>query len=322
VFDVGRAGAPPPAAARAVSGELGGPAYREARLERARELLGPEVGSLGPWALLTDVEDGRLLAALGRRAAALEAAYRRRTGLAPRPAAAPEAVLLFAREATYRAYEAGEGRLADLGLAGHGGGGLASLWVEGRPAEQAGALLVHELTHLINRRALREGLPPWLDEGLADDLGFARAGRDGSLSPGTLWGQDVVRERQIPLEPGRVRLEQTREIGGARAALSRLRQALDAGEVPPLGDFLALSPGQFVEPEGRTLRYPLAAFFVRFLFAGEERAERFRGFLASVAGGGPADGEALLRSLGASWDELQREFESWVRERARQELGG
>jgi len=283
----------------------------------AAVLLGGEAGSLGSYDLLTDVEDGELLAVLDRLASSLDPVFESRYGLAPAPPEPDEAVLLFAREEVYRRYASEEGEdLAALGLAAHAGGGLAALFVGERDREQVTALLVHELTHLVTQRTLGPGLPPWLEEGLADDLAYSRIARDGRLEPDTLGGASSLREERRSLGRGVERVEQTQEISGGRAALLRLARLVDDGSLPTLETLVGLSRKRFLESEDRSLYYPLSAFFVRFLLA-DESALAFRRVLADVAEGSYLTGELLLARLETDWGTLQRRFESWLRSEAR-----
>lgn len=296
---------------------------RQRRRARAEALLGSDPRTLGPYELLTDVEDAELLAGLERLTGALPEVFGRRYGLAPSPPGPDEAVLLFAQESSYLRFTEEDARqvaapdLAALGLAAHAGGGLAALYVGEQSWGQVAALLTHELTHLITNRDLGEELPPWLDEGLAEDLAYCRIEEDGTLVAGTLGGVASRSERRIRLAPGVQRIEQKQEITGARAALVRLARLADTGGVPSLEALTRLSREEFVAPEGRDLRYPLSAFFVRFLLDRGETAGAFRGYLAGIAAGAPADSDGLVEHLGTDWDRLQRRFESWLRAEVR-----
>jgi hypothetical protein len=172
------------------------------------------------------------------------------------------------------------------------------------------ATLVHELTHLANRRALGPALPPWLDEGLADDLATASIGAGGGLDPTALGGSVERAGSGVTYH-------------GPRADLRRLSALAEAGDLPSLSRLTALDWEGFVLPARRDVHYPLAGFFVRFLLAGEGGAlrEPFRDFLASVAAGESADGPALIRRLDRSWDSLQWSFELWLLGEAAAEAG-
>lgn len=126
-------------------------------------------GRCGPFALLTDVTTTGPLAMCERVGSRIEAAHRRRYGLELVGEAA-ETVLLFGREAAYLAFrdEQSPGLRGDaFASAAHG---FVAVPVGGRTPVAVESSLVHELTHLLNRRSLGPALPPWLDEGLARDL--------------------------------------------------------------------------------------------------------------------------------------------------------
>lgn len=286
-----------------------------ARLARARALLaaGREI-SLGPYRLLTDLDDARLLARLDVLAGSVRQVYRERLGLEPPPPAG-EVVVLFGREADYRRFSAGEETLEGLEAHGHAGGGMAALAAEDKEPEALAALLVHELVHLENRRAFPGELPPWLEEGLAEDLAYSRLDAGGRLQPGTLGGHAIQRRDRLG------NLEQM-ELAGARAALSRLLQGWDDRRRRPLEELLSLSWYELVEPSVRPILYPQSAFFVRFLLDGGDPglAAGFRAYLAQVAAGGPAGGATLAAHLERSWREVEAAYLAWLRRQASQHL--
>lgn len=273
----------------------------EAHLQRARGLLAPPetLGSLGPYVLYTDLQDADRLRFLDRIAGGVEAVYRARYGRDPvgRPA---EAVVLYSQEEAFQELLRQDARLAELPASGHSGQGVVALYDGGRPRAEVGATLVHELVHLLNRRALGPVLPSWLDEGLANDLAQSRLDGDGNLDPGTLGGVTVRADRQI-------------RMYGARASLHQLVQAIEEERLRPLPELLGLDWDEFVRRDG-SLHYAHSAFWIRYLVDGEAGAlaPGFRTFLGRVAGGGTPGGEALRESLGRSWEELERGFRAWV----------
>jgi hypothetical protein len=300
---------------------LAGPAARSpdaAQVARGRGLLraGGRTLAAGPFALHTDLADERLLADLGAVAANLEAAYRERLALEPLPAAG-EAVLLFSREEDYRAFSDSETTLEHLDAHGHAGNGLAALALGDRPREETRLLLVHELVHLLNRRTLGADLPPWLEEGLAEDLAFCRVDSQGRLRLGTLAGD--VRVTTAPTGGADRALRQV-VVRGPRAALGLLADRLGEPGVPSLAELVELPWSEFVEPGGRDTLYPLAGFFVRYLFdgAGGRWATAFRSYLATLAAGERPDPASLAASLGTGWAELQPAFATWTRNLAAQ----
>ncbi len=272
-----------------------------AHLQRARGLLtSPEAaGSLGPYVLYTDLQDADRLRFLDRIAGGVEAVYRARYGRDPvgQPA---EAVVLYTREEAFQELLRQDARLAELPASGHSGQGVVALYDGGRPRTEVGATLVHELVHLLNRRALGPVLPSWLDEGLANDLAQSRLDGDGGLDPRTLGGVTVRADSQI-------------RMYGARASLQQLVLAIEEERLRPLPELLGLDWDEFVRRDG-SLHYAHSAFWIRYLADGEAGAlaPGFRAFLGRVADGGSPGSEALRESLGRSWDDLERGFRAWI----------
>jgi hypothetical protein len=207
-------------------------------------------------------------------ASRVETAYRERYGREP-VGEPTEVIVLYAREKDYRAYQNQDRTLAALPASGHSGYGIVALFDGGRPESEVAATLVHELTHLLNRRALGPFLPSWLDEGLADDL--ARSHTDES------------------------------------AALHQLARSLKADGLRPLPELLRLDWQGFMR-DGGNLNYAQSSFWVGYLLEGEggALASRFRLFLDAVAHGGPPTAEALQEILGRPWEDLQAGFNGWV----------
>jgi len=268
-----------------------------ARLQAARAGLrgGGRRLQVGPYPLYTDVEDASLLLLLDRAAAGLDMAYRERYGLAPLGEPA-EAVVLFRERAAYQAFLARAG--GPSGESGHVAEGVVALYREGRRLGDVRASLVHELVHLLARRALGPALPPWLDEGMADDLAESQVGEGGRLLPGTL-SDDTTRAGEV-----------FQRHGGA-AARDLVQSALGAGRLVPVGALVTLDADAFQALSPRALGYAESSFLVRFLL-GSDLAPRFRAFLAAVAAGTPPTAEALAASLGLSLDELDARFRAWV----------
>lgn len=298
----GRAGEPPMGRATVPPRPLPGRAADPRVLAAALGLLenAAPAGELGPYALHTDAPRSRLVT-LDRLAAAVEPAYRARYGRTP-VGEPRETIVLFAREEDYRRFQAADEVLAGLPAAGHTAGGVVALHLGEGPAEVA-ATLVHEIAHLLNRRALGPVLPPWLDEGIADDLAGSEVTASGGLVPGRVGGS-------ITEHPGRL------EFRGAVAALRQLDQAFAAGRTVPLARLTAMEWEEFVRSEDSRLHYAEAAFLVRYLLDGGDPglAAGFRRFLAAVAAGGPATGEALRGELGRSWGEIEIGLARWVGE--------
>jgi len=265
------------------------------------------VRPLPPFTLATDVRDERLLSIVGAAAAALPADFEARFGLR----VVPEGTLvLFARNADFRSWLAAEGG-GDLAVDGFARHGVAALAVEHQKSDEATALMVHELSHLLVRAAVRRQLPAWLEEGLPEELAIARRDARGHTVPGTLRIRTSTRGVG---GPARVRAGYERTIVGPAAALV----ALLRGPRPPLSELLVMPWETFTAASGRPERYAASAFFVRYLLDGEGQRwrERFRGFLAAVAGGAPADVAALEAALGMQLPQLQGRYDAWLRRTA------
>lgn len=285
------------------TGPLDGASPPDDYVVAARDLMGVSAanGRLGPYELYTDVDPPSRLAHLDRLAAQVEPAYRKRYGRAPR-GQAREAILVFTDEDTYRVLQSREARIRGIPAGGHAGHGMLALWVGDRQRHELAATLVHEIVHLLNRRSLGPALPPWLDEGMADDLGSSKIGSAGDLEPGALGGL-LVR--------GKGRLD----FFGALAGLRNLNASFARADAPRVEELVDLEWNDFVRDGRRDLNYAHAGFFVRYLVEGEDGAlaPGFRRFLDGVAAGRAPTGEALRRELGKSWEELDRGLGDYVR---------
>ena len=313
----------------AAAGEPAPQAAEPDLLTVAREVLGDDARtrSIGPFALHTDVAahgaSAELVARLDGLATRVVETYTARYGLpvpgTPEGAGVPPAdlgsVVLFADAADFRrlmrrlaasgsaagdAAEEGAAKEAD-GAGDAGGdfagqtlGRLAALHADGRGRAQVARILVHELVHLLNRRALGEHgapLPPWLDEGLAGDFDLFTYGADGGLDDG---------------EPTRFSIEfhgRPRPYGPL-IALPRIAGDADRGRLEGLAALAALDRAEFLQAPRRAERYALAAFWVRYLLRGEGGAQAapFRGWLlvAAASGGAAVDAGDLLARIAAA----------------------
>jgi hypothetical protein len=297
-----------------------GPGSELERLIHAREILGigDQLSTLGPYGLLTDLDDEALLEFLGSVAREVPGAYQQRYSVGPGEPA-HDVVVLFATEEAYRDYQSREAAIAGLQFPGHAVRGVAALFVGDSRRESVAGLLVHELTHLLNRHALGDGIPAWLEEGLADGLAFSRIDASGRLEASRLGGGSSVNQERLWLAGGSVGTVTTQELSGPRAALSGLVEAMNEGRAPQLSVVVELPWSQFVAPDRCALHYAQAGFFVRYLLDAEKGrwAAGFHAYLAAVAGGGSGDGAALLEALSGSWVELEEGFQSWVRRQGR-----
>jgi hypothetical protein len=262
--------------------------------------LSAATGSLGPWDLYTDSSDSDLLELCDRVASELEAVYRRRYGLELLGKAA-EAILLFQGAEEFLLFKNQESESVEPWAAGFTSEGIVALYAGSWPATLVCARVVHELTHLLNRRGIGPALPPWLEEGLASDLSDAKIDDLGRLFPGTLGGETL-------------RLGESMFLVGGLAEVRSLQDALEIGAVPRFGELAELESETFYAAERVRLYYSLSLFWVRYLLSGESPAlaEGFRSFLAALARGETLTPDLLSEHLGTDWDELERGFRVWM----------
>lgn len=275
-------------------------------LQIALDLFGetPRIDKLGPYTLYTDVRKPSLIARLAKLAGQMDDVYTARYGR--RPLGTPaEIVVLFEKEAPYRMLQRRNPSLHGLTSTGHTGRGLVFFFVAGRKPVEVQSTLVHELGHLINRRALGPALPPWLDEGLADDLA------NGHLSPGGRY--DPSRLNGIKINWGG---HQTFE--GGWASVLNLEAAIQEGRLPDLEKLLSWPWQEFMRGDSR-LHYDASSLFIRFLLDGGEPrySEAWIRFMDRVATGEQLTPELLRGLLDDSWDHINRRFHLWIGEQAR-----
>jgi len=270
------------------------------RLQQGLTAFSDQARSLnwGPYAVYTDVPDASLLKDCRQVVSEIETAYAGRYGLTPKGSSG-EVVLLFQRHDDYLKFQAEDVQIAGLPAAGHAGGGIVAVNVEGSSRDEVLATLAHELTHLLNHRALGPALPAWLQEGTADDLGMSARDASGKLEFDTLssWRRrtgDVV------------------EMGGGVAALDFLRSQIAAGQIVSLQRLLGLDWNEFVRSPDRRLHYAEAFLFVRYLMANRDRRQAMRHYLLGISQGGSVAGDELRKSLGMDWAVLQRDYVAWV----------
>ncbi len=272
----------------------------EDRLALVRELM-PDAASIriGPYDAWARRIDPDLLAFLDELVGSIERVYVERYGVTPvgEPGGA---LVLFDRHDDFAAYQERELPLHGINAAGVTGGGVAAIDLDGRALQETAATTIHEVVHLLNRRALGPALPPWLEEGLADDLAHSEVAADGRLDTRRLGGLSLQRPDGW-------------EWRGALASAVGLRRALDAGRLRPLAKLVALDWSEFVESGDSQDSYAEASFWIRHLLAQPSTVGELRGFLAGVAAGRSAEGEELRRRLGAEWSLLDERYHRWIR---------
>lgn len=274
------------------------------RVRRARSFM--EGGGVelpcGGYFLYTDTRGSSLSEDCGQLASQLEEIYRDRFGLTPVSDPA-EAIFLFRTKDAYEAFSADfESLPAERDGHAAPARGYLALHSENLPREAVVSTLVHELTHMINRRALGPALPPWLSEGLADDLAESRLDEFGRLIPGELGGYRLVTETMI------------QEFGGGVSA-RKLIEALDSTGLPELRDLVHMGSDEFHGAQREALLYALSSFWVRYLLSAAPGSEPagFRGYLEAVARGESITPDLLVQHLGGDWSQLEAGFLTWVR---------
>lgn len=241
--------------------------------------------TFGPYTLYTDVSDEGVLTSCEHLTSKLDATYTARYGVTPlgQPA---EAVFLFSTLDQYQDFVQQQTRMP-VGYAAHAdsGRGYLALYTGDHSRQDIVETLIHELTHLINRRALGGNLPPWLSEGLADGIG------DTATADG---------------------LQQIDGANGAEAQATRLEMGYEAGQVPGISRLLEKDSSNF---DSGTISYDYeqSAFLVRYLLTDPNLAPRFRSFLQALAAGTVYTPELFYEHMGLDASELDRRLEAWVR---------
>lgn len=251
-----------------------------------------EQSSAAGYSLLLGLRDPVLTGALRAELLEIESAYSARYRLEPLGDAA-ETVVVFRDEENYRAFQETAPALAGLRSAGHSIRGLVALYKGDRSLGDVRETLRHEVAHLLNRRSLGPALPPWLGEGIADDLAL--------LSK--LEGDD-------PFALYRFTLGNETLYRGPLASLRLLQQTMDAGGWVPLHRMLGMDWEQFVRGGRAPLLYAQSSFLVHWLL--ESRPDAFRRYLNGVSLGRPASAAELSRACGVEIQELDAEFRAWL----------
>jgi hypothetical protein len=261
---------------------------------------GDELGC-GLQRLFTDVPEDPVAAVCERVSRNLEVAYRQRYGL--RPASPPaEAILLYRRPEDYLAFRDLEELPVDTGLAhASPAKGYLALFRGGRTTSDVLATLVHELTHLLNRRALGPALPPWLSEGMADDLAESFIDDSGAIHLDRLGGSTLRDKDRVV------------RTGGLAAAIE-IQEAIRQDTLPTLRELMEMDESGFYRADRVGLHYGLSSFWIRYLASGFDPGltRGFRLFLQDVAAGKVMTVDLLQDRAGAGWDDLESGFRAWV----------
>lgn len=257
-----------------------------------------EANRLGPFKLYTDLQDPRARSFFESAANHVEAAYQARFGI-DITTKATEAVLLFAHHEDFRKLAATRPNLLISDPLGFAGRGTSILFVGDRPEWTVTDTLVHELTHVLNRRRFNEPPPPWLEEGLAEDLACIWAEDPNAPAPGLFgvrWGDE--RWQLIDCWSGFLALRQ-------KPSSVRLRRP---------SELVELDRPAFYDGAARQANYFSSALFVSYLLEGEAGAlaPAFRAFLDDVANERTATSKLLLKHLGRGWPELEAGFLDFV----------
>ncbi len=274
--------------------------------ERARELLatGSRTARLGPFALYTDVQDAALLDWLSAAADSVLTTYRGRYHLDP-GSGFSELVLLFSAESSYRHLASEVLGTAEAFSNGYTRDGISVLFTSTDGRQETVSALVHELTHLLNRRVFGAGMPPWLDEGLAEDLAYCRVDARGRLLLGTLGGETTTAA------------DQTRISTGPRAHLATLLAAWRSPNPPSIAQLPLLERADFLQSGSRSLHYAESAFLVRLLLDDADHRPRFLGYLGELAASELVESVSLWDALGVAAATLEPEFFRFVTAQAR-----
>jgi len=271
-------------------------------LDAARQqLTTEEEWTVGSYRLYSDGGDAQFYEWLDHVVSQLESEYAARYGLRPRDEP-QEVIVLFETEEQYRGFESVDRRIAGLSAGGHAFKGLAATWIGDRSRETVASVVLHELVHLVNRRAIGPALPPWLDEGLAEDFATASISPDGEVQV------EVVGGTRDEIGRGTVILE------GGWASVKLLQKALREGTAPKMETLLTADWDGFVRAEDREVHYAYTGLFLRYLQREETHQKAaFRSFLRDVSEGESADGRVLLSALLAQDPAIERRFHEWAK---------
>ena len=256
----------------------------------------------GDYRLVTDSIVAGWLALCPELVADLERVYVERYALESVSAPA-ETIIFFSRREAYESFRDQEEIDFESPVAhSYPSRGYIALFEADRSQAQVVSSLVHELTHLLNRRSLGPALPPWIAEGMADDLAESATDALGRVSPGELGGE------------ARTLSSWTLRTGGV-ASLIRLQTLDQLGTLPTLSELIDYEPEEFYSADQSQNNYALSSFWIRYLLAEpeSERARRFRRYLGSIAAGQPISETLLTDHLGEGPAGLEEGFRVWLR---------
>ena len=260
---------------------------------------------LGPYKLFSRVQEPALIDYLARVAAEHAQVYAERYGLASAELADGEVdgtVVLCASRHGFLEFQRSRGHNPlETRIEGYFHSPDIVVTYRGKSSrQQLAATHIHELTHLLNWRILsRWGradlpMPPWLEEGMAEDMSLSRIDRKGRL----------VAE---PLGPTNLRYD--RRLG---VLLLEVEQKISfGGTAPSVPQLLAMDREAFMGSDSE-LNYLMSALVVRYLLDDAELSIGFREFLAAVADGGSPDSEEMRLFLNTSWERLSQGFRGWL----------
>lgn len=264
-------------------------------IELARNTLGENAqrGQLGPFELYHDIADEKLLELLEQLTPQVAEAFTARYGMEVEQLRG--AVVLFAEDELYERLKRLQGNDIPFHSEGHAVPGLVAIKVGNRSRREVATTLIHELTHVIAWQVLGAALPPWLGEGLADDLSLARIDRQGRLQTNTFDSRSLRFGRNSEL------------------FLLSVVRSLNAVEPIRLVDLLSMDRQTFLDNPG--LHYTLSALFVRFLLEDhiEGSAAAFTAYLRGVRAGSATYPDYLRERLGLQWGEIDVQFRLWAR---------
>ncbi len=256
----------------------------------------------GPYEVLSLVGDRLVLDYLAQAAKGHLEFYTDRFGLGPKQAVSGSVVILDTQE-IFRGFQRWH-KVDTASNAFFSAPEYIFMFPGKKSKRELSAILIHELTHLVNWQILREfgtthtPLPPWLDEGMADDLALSLRSHKGEFAA-------------TPLGPGN--LHYGPRLGGVLNRLVSDMTPGSSGYAPSLRELMAMDPDTFLGAE-RERHYMLSSLWVRYLLdgAGDDVAERFRGYLATMVRGGSPHPDELASQLDRNLTQLESSFRGWL----------